>query len=246
MDLTMTAVRRPPIVEATLKSFMGAFDGYKDHRLLINIDPVGGTKTDEKEVINVCESFFDNLTVKTPLKPSFPKAFKWCWENTESDIVFHLEDDWQLVKDIDIKAIKKILADEPDLALLRLSVFCTGNETTKTWNKFIPWNGKYFECPEDLKGAVGFCGHPSFIKKEFIDICLPHLDDDKNPEKIFHSRGSGLEKEILKWRYGIFSEQNSRPTINDIGRRWISKTNWQKKGNKAHFTEWEETLRGEK
>lgn len=242
MDITMTAVRRPEIIHKTLSSFANAFNNFKSHRLIVNIDPVGGTLFDEQRVIDICYEFFDNIIVKTPHKASFPKAFNWCWSQIETDIVFHLEDDFVLIQQIDISEILNILDAEPDLALMRLPLFRSGPKDMKTWNKFIPFNGKYFECPKDLRGSVGFCGHPSFIRKEFIDKCLPYLDDNLNPEKIFHRKGGILMEEVMKWRYGIFGTTNNPPIIKDIGREWIAKTNWQKKGNKAIFTEWEEIV----
>ena len=53
MDITMTAVRRPEVIEKTLKSFTeNLFTTPDDHTLIVNIDPIGeGTN---KEVIEVC------------------------------------------------------------------------------------------------------------------------------------------------------------------------------------------------
>ena len=243
MDVLMTACRRPEIVHRTLQSFASALNNYEGHRLFINIDPVGGFLKDSDEVISVCNSYFDDVKTHTPVKSSFPNAFNWCWEKAESDIVFMLEDDWELIKDIDTQKILDILTSEPDLAILRLPMFRSTETEMKNWNKFFPWNGKYFECPEDQRGCVGFCGHPSFIKKEFVENCLPLIDNTLNPEKQFHRRGSKLLDEVLKWRYGVYSTPNSGPAIRDIGRPWIQKTNWVKKGNKAHFTEWHKEIK---
>lgn len=240
MDIIMTAVRRPEVIKKTLTSFADALDNYAAHRLIVNIDPVGGTFFDLTEVKKICKSFFKEYLIRSPLKSSFPKAFQYCWEKSESDIVFMLEDDWELIRNINVQKILDTLISEPDLALLRLPMFQSGQDDMKNWNKFFPWNGKYFECPEDQRGCVGFCGHPSFVKKEFIKNSLPLLSEDLNPEKQFHARGSKLLKEVMKWRYGVWGKPNSPPTIIDIGRPWIAKTKWQKSGNKAHFTKWEQ------
>jgi hypothetical protein len=47
-------------------------------------------------------------------------------------------------------------------------------------------------------------------------------------------------KEIDKWRYGVFAEQNQPPVIRDIGRKWMIENGYRKAGNKAFFTQWEE------
>lgn len=245
MDILMTAVRRPEVIKKTLASFADALDNYAAHRLIINIDPVGGSHFELTEVFQICKSFFKEFLFRSPSTPSFPKAFQHCWEKSESDIVFMLEDDWELIQNIDVQSILDTLNSEPDLALLRLPMFQSTENQMKNWNKFFPWNGKYFECPDDQRGGVGFCGHPSFIKKEFIRNSLPFLSKDLNPEKQFHSRGSKLLDEVMKWSYGVWGKPNSPPTIIDIGRPWIAKTKWQKSGNKAHFTKWEQEAIGE-
>ena len=61
IDITMTAVRRPKVIDKTLKSFTKhIFKNQKDYRLIINIDPVGEGHSNNK-VIDVCEKYFENL-----------------------------------------------------------------------------------------------------------------------------------------------------------------------------------------
>jgi hypothetical protein len=109
----------------------------------------------------------------------------------------------------------------------------------KNWNIFFPYNGVYFECPESLKRSVGFCGHPSIIKKAFIESTAPHINTKLNPEKQFHRGPEEIMKVVDKWRFGVYAKPNEPNAIADLGRRWIVEHKLRKKGSKAWFLEWE-------
>lgn len=240
----MTAVRRPEIIYKTLSSFANNLfnqELLESSRLIINIDPVGGPKECIDLIKDICYSFFlDRVTFRIPEKPNFSAAFKWLWKQTTADYVFHLEDDWELIRRININEIINVLDSESDLSLMRLPMFRSGFSIMKNWNRFYPWNGKYFECPKELKRSVGFCGHPSIIKKEFIKAIVDHINVMYNPEKQFHRGSVQILKTVDKYRFGVWGPQNSDPAIIDLGRDWLRNKPWQKKGTKAFFTEWEE------
>ena len=109
----------------------------------------------------------------------------------------------------------------------------------KNWKYFYPFNGEFFECPKHLRREVGFCGHPSLIRGEFVQNIAPYLDQEKNPEKQFHHGRPELMQEIDCWRYGVFAEPNQPPAIRDIGRKWMIQNKFKKAGSKAFFTQWE-------
>lgn len=245
IDVTITAVMRPSIFETTINSFFkNLFNDYleKGHRLhlVINIDPIGGE--DSKYFIRCLGDYLDVSSISIPKQASFPKAFKYVWSNVyaDADYVFHLEDDWELLRKVDLLKLINILEKENDLALLRLPAFYAGTHTMKNWNKFFPYNGYYYECPEDIKTSVGFCGHPSLIKARFVRNTVKYLDATRNPEKQFHSRGNTpIMQEVMKWRYGVYGVPGDPPLIRDIGRPWMVKNNFRKQGSKAHFVNWE-------
>ena len=132
-----------------------------------------------------------------------------------------------------------MLSSHPDLALLRLPQFRSTETEMKNWDRVYPWNGAYFECPEEMKQAVGFCGHPSLIKGDYVKLCREHLLTDRNPEKQFHGGNDKLVDEALRWKYGVYGQPNQSNYIRDLGREWAVNNGWKKKGNKAHFVEWE-------
>lgn len=245
IDITITATSRPDILRRTLKSFRDLMIGpHMDaiNNVFINIDPVG-THT-QRETANVCGEFFPvrKLTIHMPPAPSFPKAFIWTWAqtlNTNSACVFHLEDDWELLRSIDLQQLFILLYLYPDLALLRLSAFPSGTHIMKCWDKMISWNGTFFEVPPNLRGLLGYCGHPSLIRKEFVKTVLPHLDDSRNPEKQIKGGNTVFGKYILEHRFGVYQPPDTMATVRDIGRMWMVENGFRKSGPKAWFTQWE-------
>lgn len=169
IDITMTATRRPSIIETTLKSFRKNLLKQKQARLIINIDPIGENCSSE-DIIKIVSKYVDNVVLNIPLIPSFPAAFKWCWDQARAPFILNLEDDWELLEDIDIEKIFRILSMHKELALLRIPWFRADEKEMKNWNKFYPWNGEYFECPQDLRKTCGFAGHPSIIKRSLFEV----------------------------------------------------------------------------
>ena len=241
LDITITACRRPEILTKTLTSFyFNMLLKNYDCEVSINIDPVGtGT---ESKTLDACALFFPDFGCRAPEEPNFSKAFKWVWQHRMgADYVLHLEDDWELLKKVDLMDMVDILENNPKLALLRLPQFKADGDRMKNWNKFFPWNGEYFECPEELKMSVGFCGHPSLIKREFIENTVNFIDTTKNPEKQFHRGPKEIMEEVAKWSYGVYGTPKQSAMIRDIGRRWMVENKWKKKGSKAYFMEWEKS-----
>lgn len=238
IDVTITACCRPEILYRTLYSFENNLFGQATIRPIVNVDPIGTSHP--QRVIDVVEMFYPHMgKYRIAEKPNFASAFKWTWEQTESEFIFHLEDDWELKVFVSLKKMIFLMEKYPELASLRLPQFKSSEDKMKNWDKFFPWNGDYFECPKELIGGVGFCGHPSLIRHDFVRNCLPYLREDFNPEKQFHEKGSPLLDEVLKWKFGVFGKPNSPNYIQDLGRRWMADYKFKKKGSKAFFLEWE-------
>jgi len=245
--VTVCATQRMEILYKTLSSMMEHCLWRSECEAIVNIDPIGHPADTPKKVLSLVELFLPVLFSREGLQPHFGEAFYALWNMAadnfpEYDYVFHLEDDWEMVYDVDIRDMVKILESEPDLALLRLPQFRSTEDDMKNWDKHYPWNGKYFECPDELRQGVGFCGHPSLIKMEYVKNCAPHIIQTINPEKQFHGGNQPLLDEVMKWRYGVFSQPNHPNYIKDLGREWMVKNKFKKVGSKAFFTEWEKEV----
>lgn len=240
LDITMTAVRRPEILKRTLHSF------YKNMlhpiidrcRLIINVDPIG-EDIESFKMDPIVSAYFRRYAINLPMSAHFPTAFHWTWSKATAPWVLNLEDDWELLEFIDINSMIRTMKHHPDLASLRLPFFNSTELEMKNWNLMFPWNGKYFECPTDLRQAAGFAGHPSLLRGKFVRACAPLLRTDINPEKQFHTGNPALLEEVLRWNYGVWGRPNHPRMIKDIGIEWKISNKFMKKGNKAFFVEWE-------
>ncbi len=253
IDITTTATLRPEILKRTLSSFRNnLFIPWieLDYQLVINVDPVGAKESypDENKdrlykIAKICKIYFDDRVVfNSPPKAHFARAFKWTWDHTrpDADFIFHLEDDWELLRPVDIFRMISIFTKYKYLNILRLNAFPSKELTTKNWNLMFDWNGDFFEVSPSLKGTIGFCGHPSLIDGHFVRMARLWLDGEKNPEKQMKGHHPILGAILKKGDIGIFSQPNSPPLIGDIGRDWMVKNKLRKRGNKAFFTEWEQ------
>ena len=254
--LTITATTRPELLRETLHSFwvnMFAHCHYGvSMRVFINIDPKcrdeGVNTCVAPEMVDIIYKHFPDSLVycNISLAPSFPKAFKLVWtyameqERWKPDYIFHLEDDWELMQDIDLLQMCKMMEEEPELLILRLSQFPTSAVLTKNWNRYLRWNGKYFQVAPGERGLLGFCGHPSLIKPYFVRKALQVLDGKGNPEKQIKGHNAIMKPVYEGHNFGVYSPQNSGPTIRDLGRPWMIKNGYRKQGPKATFKRWEQ------
>jgi len=249
-NITTTATLRPELLEKTLQTFTDNLfkeDLQKAH-LLINIDHAGVPNNDKEEITfrlieiyKVLDSFdFGSYKINHGSKPHFPSAFMWTMKNIKYPLFFNLEEDWELLYEVDFQRMVSMFDRYKDLAHLRLSFFNSEEKTCKNWNKFLEWNGDFFEVPDDLRGVVGFCGHPSLNASNFMIECLPYISVSSNPEKQIKGHNMAIARIINRHRFGSFQEQNKLKAINDTGRQWMVKNNFKKAGSKAFFVEWEE------
>lgn len=96
ISFSTTAVARPAILERTYSSFQKNLGvSLKEFDLVINVDPLPQPKK-VSQVIDVARSFFRNVKYRAPKSANFADAVRWCWTSADSDLLFHLEDDWEL------------------------------------------------------------------------------------------------------------------------------------------------------
>ena len=239
IDILIPATLRPYVLLATLGSFDAHMLRGHDCRVWINVDPAGLEHVTQREVVSCAGWLFTVYGSRMPAAPHFGRAFCWLWTRPVGDFVLYLEDDWALDIPVDLSEMIRIMQDEPDLAILRLPFKPTGQNSSKNWRFFFPWNGRYFECPADIRREVGFCGHPSLIRGEFVRRTGPWIDPNVNPEKQFHHGHPELLAEVDRWRYGVFGMPDQPAAIRDIGRKWMVENGLAKAGSKAFFTQWE-------
>jgi hypothetical protein len=228
IDITMTAVLRPGILNETLKNIVKhVVDNPNRFRLIINIDPIG-EKVEPKEVIDVCRKHFKNVVYNVADKPSFSKAVKWVWESSDAPYVFHWEDDVNILRSINIKDMIRILHHTRLLSSLRLYTKQTPNKKYfKTFSCYWRYNEKGFYIAKDWRRQFGL--NPILIKKAFIDEAVKRMVDHVNPEKQFRNTQVYMAPLIKKWKYGLYTKPGDARLVNGRkGQQWKNKMKLQK------------------
>lgn len=243
IEITMTATRRPEIVDVTLSSIRREMISDSDLSnviLRINIDPIGSDKNMTFMVMKVCSVHFKKVITYRPIQPSFPKALIRLWGSVRTKYFFNIEDDWLFLRPIDLDHMISIMEDQSDIAILRLPFRPVTDEHSKNWKFFFPWNGTFFECKPGDKPEIGFCGHPSLIRSSFIKEVLPHINPHSDVEKQLKGRNEGFMRVLNRYRIGVYSERNMPEAIRDIGKKWRQERGYSKVGiNSRTFETWE-------
>lgn len=240
-DIMTTACLRPEILKVTFDSHIENLfgDDIKKAHLKLNIDKAGSDKTMEKieEISRYIDSIpFKSVEINVPETPSFSRAFYWGLTRLQSDFTFILEDDWELKRKTDFECMFNLFKADERLVHLRLSAFGSNQEgRMKVWNKFLDWNGSYFTVPRNLRGVVGWAGHPSLNMTAFLMYFKGAMDPNRNPEKQI----KGHRPILLDNHFGVFHPHMETPPAEyDIGRKWMVNNGYAKEGVKAFFTNW--------
>lgn len=254
-DVTMTATLRPELIERTLNSFHTNLwkDWISYARFYVNVDPAGSENEEEieykqHEIQNLFKAFLspNEAVINFAKKAHFPTAWLWCINQTQSDFVFHLEEDWELNFEQDFETMYGIFQKHEyrKLKHLRLSQFVSTEDTVKMWGKyFANWNGDFYLIEKIGVIPVGWCGHPSLNVGSWIRTCANLMDPLLNPEKQFHHNAQVVKKCIKGNDFGVFQPQNAGRAIRDIGRVWMGEHGYVKEGgyNAEWFTNWKKT-----
>jgi len=238
IDITMTAVIRPAILEETLVHIKNRVCRGRDgFRLILNVDPVGENVKPMK-VVKTAQKHFDDIVYRVAPEPSFPKAVKWVWSQSTAPYVFHWEDDVNILRKIDVDMMIEILKKYEKLSSLRL--YKAKIPKTKTFHTFnCKWTYKKdgFYIASDWKKQFGL--NPILIKREFIEEAVTRMVDNVNPEKQFRFSQKYMRPLIQKWKYGILGEPGDARLIDGRkGENWKNKLGLQKPNGRT-FLKWE-------
>jgi hypothetical protein len=215
LSITTTAVHRSDIIEKTYQTLTSNISGidYKKLTLYINVDPLPPQNLNQKdEIKKVCEFFFGKVVINFPETPSFAKAVKWCWQQVDSEYVFHIEDDWKFLEKININDYLKLFND------------------TVYQVAFRAYPGKY------NKMVLS----PSLLKNEVCKKISENLDETINPEVQLRGKKFGLNMPIGDKPTDKIICPSKQINISDMGRKWLASTKYRKsdKHGKSHFNSW--------
>lgn len=233
IDITTTATIRPGILNKTLHSFSKHIFRDRDrYRFIINIDPVGNKSKSKEAVLEVAKKYFDDVVYNFPDKPGFTKAVIWLWSHTESDYVFHLEDDWAVSSNINIDMMVSILDKYSRICSVRLSK----GQIVAAKKVIKSMSCPYIE-PEDIGKFRLFPRlslNPTLFKGEFVRQAASVMTLKLNPESQLVGRfaikkekkgmGDCNSKQIMellsKWDHSVLMVNKGRSVVKDIGLKW--------------------------
>ena len=217
IDITMTATIRPKIINKTLNSFANnLLSNDHNYRLIVNIDNIGNLNKNHNNVLNICRKYFKNIVYNTPEHPNFAKAIKWTWSNVDSDIVFHLEDDWIIRRKIDINFLLYLIEKHNDFSSFRLPKRNAVYKKVKRKNNLN--KNTLVQC-----SVVSL--NPLFLRKSFLDKVSSVLNIKKNPERQLQKCKKNNKKmcKIIKNTKHCVYSGNGYSLIKDIGITWKNK-----------------------
>lgn len=238
VDITMTAVLRPTLLEGTLKTIKQfVIDDINKFRLIINVDPVGENVKPMK-VIKVAKRYFPNIIYNIAKTPSFPTAVKWIWGQSTAPYILHWEDDVNILRKINIDHMIQILEKHPKISSLRLYKGKTPkNRKMKTFSCNWIYNDEGFYLATDWKRQFGL--NPILIKRQFIEEALKCLRIDDNPEKQFRVSKKHMRGLVRRWKYAIYAKPGENRLIDGRkGQEWKNNIGFQKPKGKI-FLKWE-------
>ena len=254
IDIVMTAVLRPKIVERTIESYVDRI--CKDHidkfNLIINIDPVGEGVSQE-EILKIAQRYFPDTIYNMPKEPSFPLALKWCWSQASTNLVLHTEDDFEIAKDLDIAHMISIMEQYPQLAMLRLDRGTDwdnpkddmGGPTIQRGSYKWKYNPDGFYVSPNWRGS--FSTSPSLLRLDFMLGIIPFLRDGVSPERVtmfarwlheFYGKPGKMQlrKHLQHWKSAIYAVPLA---LRDQGRPWRDAHGFKKpKGNRGIKSTW--------
>jgi len=238
IDITMTAVLRTDVLDETLRLINErVVKDREGFRLIINVDPVG-EKMKPMKVIKIAKKYFDDIIFNIATEPSFPKAVKWIWSQVTAPYVFHWEDDVNILREIDVDHMIKILKDNPKLSSLRLyKAKIPKGKSFTTFNCKWIYHNEGFYVAKDWKKQFGL--NPLLIKSEFVKEAVTRMVDNTNPEKQFRYSQEYMRGLIKKWTYGIYANPGDTRLIDGRkGERWKRKMKLNKPKGRT-FLKWE-------
>jgi hypothetical protein len=213
IDFSTTSTARPDILAQTYESFNTRLAGIKlaDCKLFLNVDlPQSDGPFDVQKTILVAKKYFGEVVVNTTAKPNFAQAVKNCFSSTAADLLFHLEDDWELLEEVNIEQLHEILMSRPSLGCVNLRAYA---HFTNTYA----------------------CLSPALWRAEAARDISSKLNDHDNPEMQMHNRTAANKvKRPMTYRSTHFPD---RVVLKDLGRSWMAQ-NRIVKDNGDKFIDW--------
>lgn len=247
IDITMVSTIRPSLLKRTLDTWCEhMLTDTSRYRLILNVDAIG-EQYDPTYIVDMAKSYFPNITYNINTEDcSHSKAFKWCWDQVESDHVLLIDDDWELLRPVDVDDMINKMDSIDNLANLRLlkvpipKINCKSSFKGITYNSVCIFGSTYAYINDILvvsgKKYNQMTINPSLFNGSFVKQVRPYLDVNKDPELLVKMRGDSRELEDLimnNWEIGMYVKPGEKNYIKDIGREWMKANGVKKKSKQS-------------
>jgi len=217
-----TGMLRPGILEKTYSSFSKNLTGIdlKKCHLILNIDPLPAKNNNDKKkksITNIANKYFGKVEINWSKKANHTNAVKTVWSKVTTPYIFHLQDDWELKKKVNINDMMKVMEDDDKIHEVMLMRKCN-------------------KCPN----RVGF--PPCLLSEKFFkglpELFNSNMACEYQMQRIFAGdpkfpkHPSGLDHSCL-----MFFPSKKTPVIIDIGRAWMKKSGYVR-GKHDKFITW--------
>ena len=224
IDLVMICGRRPSLLAQTLASF-GArmFPHFRFANVIANIDPFMGDAAAGDDCAELLRKAFApsaaQVHIFRPETAGFAAAVQRAWRATQSDFVFHMENDWTARDDITPQPFFDLLTpDDVQAVTLVCATKHTRGLPQQTYRR-ITRSPRGFILKDELINA--FSTSPGMFKGPFLRAAAELLDTRLDPEKqFFKGLNPALEEFALPYRCLFLRGATERDAIDDIGRNY--------------------------
>lgn len=204
ISFTITACRRPELLDRTLNSFSrGIIDAdLAEFQAFINIDPVPEPGCSE-DVATVAGGYFHEVRCRMPEMSNFCAAVKWTWSQPDTEYFFHLEDDWELIKPLRLSDLLRVLNQR----------------------RYVPFYRARAAVNLNVHGFDDerICLSPGLIRASFGRHAARYLDERYNPERQFRTQNAEecpTLPDLDRFRGFFFGASQKVQYCRDIGRDW--------------------------
>jgi len=224
IDLVMICGRRPSLLAQTLASFGASmFPHFRFANVVANIDPFMGDAAAGDDCAELLRKAFApsaaQVHIFRPETAGFAAAVQRAWRATQSDFVFHMEDDWTAREDITPQPFFDLLTpDDVQAVTLVCATKHTRGLPQQTYRR-ITRSPRGFILKDELINA--FSTSPGMFKGPFLRAAAELLDTRLDPEKqFFKGLNPALEEFALPYRCLFLRGATERDAIDDIGRNY--------------------------
>jgi hypothetical protein len=219
ITFTTTATFRPDLIEQTYSSFSKKLTGIKlkDCELIINVDPIPKDNLiAASEIIKIAQNYFGTVTHNFPETANFPSALKWAWSNTKTNYVFNLEDDWILLREVDLNYLISMLTHNTNSMGVSLNAYLFNND------------------PFRIRLS------PGLFRGSWVREAANYLDPTNCPERQLRSKlPKNLKLPMLNFpQYSV--AKLGKVIVSDTGRKWREKRSLVKNNHNSNsgFITW--------